>query len=420
MKILILSNLCPPNFIGGYEVGAFNAAVALDRAGHDIRLLTSTSWHETAGDPHFVRRVLDLTVFTPHPLPDPAVAKYRLLKGQVSNFHNSAVLLDEMARFKPDVIYVFNVFGLGGLALIDILTSLGVPWVWHLMDIMPTVLRQGQSIAMLELFGAPRSLIQAPIHVAMSRRLVGEIREGGTMISEDTTIIPGWVEKAASSPRTQYRQNGSVRFTFAGFIGQHKGVPLIIEAAERLVAEGRDSFIVDAYGPGEAFEMSLRAAELGVDRQVRFHGPLQHDELLEELRNSDCLLFPTWEREPFGFVPLEAAAQGCVPVMTDLCGASERMVDRVHAIKIRRTVDDLYAKMRDIIDGNIDLERIGRAGAAYVNGSLTLGHLLPSIVEVLAEAASMNPSPDLGPAAIDQQRRLQWAKDARAMEILMA
>ena len=41
MRVLIVSNLYPPHYCGGYEVRCAQVAEALVRAGHQVEVLTS-------------------------------------------------------------------------------------------------------------------------------------------------------------------------------------------------------------------------------------------------------------------------------------------------------------------------------------------------------------------------------------------
>jgi glycogen(starch) synthase len=59
----------------------------------------------------------------------------------------------------------------------------------------------------------------------------------------------------------------------------------------------------------------------------------------------EVLLFPTWEREPFGFTVGEAAAAGCVSIMTAGIGASEWFISDIECMKIARTADALASAM---------------------------------------------------------------------------
>jgi glycosyltransferase involved in cell wall biosynthesis len=75
---------------------------------------------------------------------------------------------------------------------------------------------------------------------------------------------------------------------------------------------------------------------------------LPKPEMLSRLGDYDALLLPTWEREPFGSVAVEAAAAGCIPVLTAGIGAAEWMVDGLDCIKIRRDPEHLAAAIIDL------------------------------------------------------------------------
>ena len=119
---------------------------------------------------------------------------------------------------------------------------------------------------------------------------------------------------------------------------------------------------------------------------VQFRGGREQRELLQLYGHYDVLLFPTMEREPFGFVPIEAAAAGCVPVITRNCGAAERLVDNVHCIKIERRTEDLARVMSCAVRGEMDIARIGKASAALVRSDLSLTGCVNQIEAVLLGA----------------------------------
>src|SRR4051794_26459047 len=60
MKILVLSNLYPPDFIGGYEIACAQVVDALRRRGHDVHVLTTAPRTPVDEVPH-VRRQFQLT-----------------------------------------------------------------------------------------------------------------------------------------------------------------------------------------------------------------------------------------------------------------------------------------------------------------------------------------------------------------------
>jgi hypothetical protein len=75
-------------------------------------------------------------------------------------------------------------------------------------------------------------------------------------------------------------------------------------------------------------------------------------------------------------------------LITHVCGIAEWWVDRVHCIKIERTPEALAAVLREILDGDLDLEPIARRTAAVARRDFHLDHIIPKIEAVLERAAA--------------------------------
>ncbi len=224
--------------------------------------------------------------------------------------------------------------------------------------------------------------------IAMSDHLVEEIE---ALIGEDFAqppdIVPGWAEAGATLPHQPYLRDGVARFVAAGTVAAAKGTDLILEAAALLKAEGLD-FTVDIYGAGEVARCVGRAHALQLDDRVRFLGPREQAELIALYAGYDAFLFPTAEREPFGFAPIEAAACATPPIMTANCGASERLVDEVHCLKVFRTAEELAAAMRRAASDGTALARMGRAAQRLVCSDLTFARCLARIEAILLVAGA--------------------------------
>ena len=60
LRILMVSNKCPPDFDGGYELRAFQIAQALRARGHELDLVTSRyrpTYQGERQDPPWVHRI---------------------------------------------------------------------------------------------------------------------------------------------------------------------------------------------------------------------------------------------------------------------------------------------------------------------------------------------------------------------------
>lgn len=347
MKILVLSNLFPPGFIGGYELGAYDVAKGLQAKGHHVKVLTSDYFQDdgTTGIDLDVERSLQC-VSLAHELfsPDPFIFHYY-------NFHNIRVIGYAIRRFRPDVVLAFNLHGLGAITIIQFLQRLQVPLVLYLMDNILSGIDHSSSLHSTyeRVFG--RFHLSASTRVvAMSRNVESEVKLAMMTTFEDVDFIPGWVQLEALGKRElKYRRKGTTRFVFCSRVAPHKGTDIMLSAAHQLVQQGHLDFMIDVYGAGQVAQFMQNVQSLGLDRHVEYKGVLPKQAMLPTLTQYDALLFPTWEREPFGFVASEAAAAGALPVVTVGTGASEWFLDGIDSLKISRNADSLRAAMSQII-----------------------------------------------------------------------
>lgn len=416
MRLLFVSNLYPPQVLGGYEMTCARVAEAMAARGHAVRVLTTPTYLPPLASPVEVHRTLGLRTYFPLPQTGGEIAQLMHHESAVSRFENTRILLEELRDFEPTHVVAFNLLGIGGLALIDLLREVDASWMWNLGDRIPNQLVDGLPQRVLSIYGA-----DAPDHfargeiVAVSRSLVDAIEEGGLRLGDVEIIGRGVsVPPDSGEPRT-YREGGVTRFTFAASLGEHKGVDLVLEAAAELARETRD-FRVDLYGDGDVDGYRARATEAGLHGVVEFHGARPHDEVLAAHGRADAFLFPTWAGEAFGVAPVEAAAAGCVPIVTASSGVAEFLIDGVDCIKITRSASALLAAMRGVVSGETDLEALGRRGRAAARGPLAFERS----VELLERSLERRTRPgSLAERTADV--RLEAAimdKDDRAMDLL--
>lgn len=364
MKILVLSNLYPPDYIGGYEIVCAQAVDALLVRGHEVRVLTSSPRQPVPALPH-VRRSLQLSnIYDPYLQHQSSPVSRDLLdsEARLVNAHNVHVMIDAIGDFSPEVVVPFNVLGLGGLGLIACLDYLKVPWIWLLGDNVPVMLCESAMRHIPELAEILDGFEGR--YLAVSSRLVEEIRRGGVDLDGRVDVIGNHIVGERPPLRTRFYNGGTLRIASAGTISTVKGVDILIESAAILLNAGYDDFRVDIYGHANDSSFQQMIHKLGVEAHVRLKGPRSHSELIKLHREHDVFAFPTWEREPFGLVPLEAASQGCVPVMSRSCGVGEFLVHGVHCLKAERTPRAFAEVFASVMDGRVDLEPIARRAFA--------------------------------------------------------
>src|SRR4051812_4695222 len=118
MKILVISNLYPPDVLGGYEMGCRQAVDALRARGHDVRVLTTAPRTPVVSPPHVIRTLRLTELLYNNYLAQrthPVTSRLADAEAFQINSFNVHALLTALQEFQPDVVYVWMVSGLGGL-----------------------------------------------------------------------------------------------------------------------------------------------------------------------------------------------------------------------------------------------------------------------------------------------------------------
>jgi glycosyltransferase involved in cell wall biosynthesis len=415
VRILVLSNLYPPDFLGGYELVCAQAVDALRARGHEVCVLTSAARSLAPAAAH-VRRLFQMSeVYDYYSTSHLTPLTYKLMQVRSSfiNAHNVHSLLVTLESFQPDVVYLHNLLGLGGLGLLGCLHHLRIPWVWQLGDCVPRQLCSLGTVAVPALVAEYNRQLRGH-YVACSRRLIDEIQAVGLRLDGQFEVLPNWVTTTRSLARREYFRGGRLRIVSAGQIGPHKGTDLLIQTATRLRELGYENFKFDMYGNVTDSLFQCHIDRCGLRPWVTLQGPRTRDELDQLFAEYDVFAFPTWAREPFGVAPLEAAAWGCVPVMSQCCGIAEWLVHGVHCLKAPRTVAGFTRVFADILDGKIDLQPLARRVSTTVRRDFHLAALLPSIERALVACAA-RPRAGAGSTADAYQLALLAERSAQAL-----
>ncbi len=351
MRILILSNLYPPGFMGGYELGASEVASGLARRGHEIHVLTSSYFFDDSGrdligeGAPVIHRSLDCV--EPSRSPHEVHERCRLGAGAIA--HNLRDLAGFLQRFQPDAVLCFNLAGLGAPSILRLLVASGMCPVVYLMDnVFATLCADPSRKRGFDRVFSTADWPDLSRFLFMSQSLRDEVEDALGCVVRHGKIVPGWFDGAAEAPIVS-RENEVIRFVFASRIAGHKGVDIMLDACRLLLDGGCAAFSVDIYGAGEVGMTLQRLTALRLHDHLRYQGAPRKALLMPLLPQYDALLFPTAHREPFGFVVPEAAIAGCIPVMTFGIGASEWFLDGVDCLKTARDAASLQAAMLRVV-----------------------------------------------------------------------
>jgi len=353
MRILFLSNLYPPNAVGGYERLCFEMASALAARQHEVAVLTSDHGGETADYPgQRIRRTWKLAVGKRaiyEPFEGSAAEK------QAVDAHNIACLDEEMRAFAPDVLFVWNLFFLD-TSLLRTIEKQRRPTVFLLTDNwMIVFLNAGfwHSYLTEHVLDGTHSWLRR-LWLRMSRggsslskprfRLGGSAifasrfmetlyRDAGITFSDSTVIYHGVTDSSAVPrvARDRFLVRGEVRLLLAGRVVEVKGMHTAIDALPRIAARLPDRRILltivgDQGDPQYLQRLRDQIRRLDLDDRVRIQPPVVENELPALFSAHDIFLFPSLY-EPFSLTLIHALRAGIPTVASDAGGNVEIVSD---------------------------------------------------------------------------------------------
>ncbi len=223
------------------------------------------------------------------------------------------------------------------------------------------------------------ALGRASLYLAQTKHLVEEARASGIEHVQ-------WFPNSRVMPVLPSDSDDSRvcrRFVYVGHVRTGKGIPEILDAAERF----GDDVSVDLYGP-LSFDIDSTAF-VGLAR-VRYRGVLEPPDVAGRLGDYDALLLPTrFATEGYPGAILEAYGAG-LPVIATPLGAIPEIVDDSTGLTIAAgDADALYCAMRALRDDPALCARL-RAGVRTKRNDFSSEHWHEQFVEFCRGIAKPN------------------------------
>ena len=139
------------------------------------------------------------------------------------------------------------------------------------------------------------------------------------------------------------------RLVWAGRLTAQKGIDVLLEALSNVVAAGRE-FRLEIVGSGPDGALLLKQCrQLGLEKQVRFAGPLAKEAMRAKLAEADVFLLPS-RYEGMSNAALEAMEAG-LPVLLTRCGGMDTYIDEsIGWICEPENVDELTTALLQMLD----------------------------------------------------------------------
>lgn len=338
MKILVVTNLYPPQHVGGYELGCRDVVEKLRARGHDVHVLTSSFRNEKTENPPEEKGV-ERTLEFNGPLTDS-------MRGRSAECAKFVRLLK---AFSPDLVYFWNQAGLSmwlpitaywhGHRMAFFLSD-GNFTTWRLAAWLLGASRKNALIR--KLFGNSFLVRGWPVvenrtcHFCSDFIRQEAVKNGIAFAPQNSVVVHWGIEPSqfTASPRERWPVK---KLLYVGQVLPQKGIHTAIAALGLLAKENSFSELTLTLAGGgmhPEYEKKLREllAQLGIAGRVNFLGKIPRAELTQIYAEHDALIFPSEWDEPFAITPLEAIASGLVVVGTTTGGSGELFCNRETAM----------------------------------------------------------------------------------------
>ena len=330
MRLLLITNLYPPQELGGYGRCMADFAWGLLQRGHQIQVICNDAPY------------LGSSGCGPNGEP---VDRSLKLKG---NFANGVQLLqDNCARAQVDsancklIAQWLNADRWDGV-LLGNLDLLGAE------IFMPLLATKLPLLHHIGFVSSPYPVEQMPSSpqyklLAASAAVRKSLIEAGLPVANAPVIYPGARVDLLGPPRVNRplpaQADGTserpLRVCFAGLMMASKGPHTLLEAA--LMLRSRGVFVEMMLAGGNfqgnyLSQMEQFCSSHGLQNQVKFLSQLNRDQLARFFRLNHVCVFPSIYPEAFGIVAAEAMASGLALVSTAVGGAAELFEDGISGL----------------------------------------------------------------------------------------
>ncbi|RAP52609.1 MAG: hypothetical protein BZ138_02925 [Methanosphaera sp. rholeuAM270] len=390
MKICFMSNLYPPNILGGAEIVVEKMANAMTERGHEVIVITTSpddSQHILERNNIKVYQLNTTRLYPTYKQTEPQGLKkpfwhiFDLWNGNTLK-SIERILIDE----EVDIVHVNNFKGLS-LSCFKAGKNLNIPVVYESHDfslICPranlirgnNTLCQKRNIICNEYVNVQRRLLNSNVDVLISpsQFMIDKFNENNFFNNVHCVKIPLGVEYTPMKTEKSY---DTIDITYIGTLGKHKGVDTLIHAFKKIDDENVALHII---GKGNDEDEFKELAE--DDSRIFFHGFVDNKNILRYYEMTNMLVVPSICYDNSPLVIYESFSTSTPVIGSDIGGIPELIKDDYNGYLFEAgNCDSLKEKLVKVIS---DKELLKKLEANAFN-SLVINSMETMIDHILDE-----------------------------------
>ena len=359
MKIAFITNLYPPNILGGAEIIVEKMALGMLENGHQPIVITTSPDNDehTFKQDNITIYQINTTKIYPtykqtevHPLKKPLWHLFDLWNKKTLN-----VIKEILIKEKIDIVHINNYKGLS-LSCFKAGKDLNIPVVYESHDfslICPranlikgnnTLCQERKKICDIYVSQQHRLLNDnVDLLISPSNFMINKFKENNFFNNIPCTKIPLCTEYTPTKNKKEYNP---INITYIGTLGKHKGVHTLIEAFKNINNENiRLNIIGKGYDEEEFKQMAQN------DSRIKFHGFVENQDIIQFYNMTNILVIPSICYDNSPLVIYESFSTGTPVVGSNIGGIPELIEDGINGFLFEaENSDDLKEKLVKIIN----------------------------------------------------------------------
>jgi glycosyltransferase involved in cell wall biosynthesis len=335
MKICLISNLYPPNVLGGAEVSVKKVSEELAKRGHEVIIIT-TPFNENK-----IEIINGVKIYEINPLNIYSVYdhphKSAFLKPlwhviDLWNPYDNSIIKKILKTENPDIVHIHNFKGFS-ISSFAAAKSLGIPLVFTAHDYSLICMRANLLNRSGEICENPAALCKIynsiqkklvknkpDLLISPSQFVINKLRSNGLFQDVKAKKVPLGIE--LKSDKKFEKDYSTIDILYAGNLGEHKGVHILLKAFMRIK---NDNIRLNIVGKGDCGKKLKIMAEN--DNRIKFHGFLEGNELSKVYKNANLTVVPSIWYDNSPMVIYESLSYGTPVIGSKIGGIPELIED---------------------------------------------------------------------------------------------
>lgn len=334
MKICLISNLYPPNVLGGAEVSVKKVSEELVKRGHEVTVIT------TPFNDKEIEIINGVKVYQINPLNLYSVYQHPqksfLLKPlwhiiDLWNPYDEHIIKEILKIETSDIVHIHNFKGFS-ISSFSAPKSLNIPLVFTAHDYSLICMRANllnrageickNPVLMCKIYNKIlKELVKnkPDMLISPSQFVIDKLKSNGVFIEVPAKKIPLGIE--LNEPSNYKKDYSTIDILYSGNLGEHKGVHVLINAFKGIKNENIRLNIV---GKG-IYEDKLKTMADNDDR-IKFHGFLDGNQLSEMYEDANLTVVPSIWYDNSPMVIYESFRSG-TPVIGSAIGGIPELIE---------------------------------------------------------------------------------------------